>query len=409
MALKTIEDVDVQGLRVLMRVDFNVPLDGDGCVVDDFRIRAALPSIRSVLARGGRLVLISHLGRPGGGGYEAASSLAALAPVLSDLLSDVLPGGVGFPSRDCVDDAALAATEAMSDGEVVLLENLRFHGGETAGEEPFARQLARLGDVYCNNAFGTCHRPHASMYALPMAMKPEPCVAGCLVAEEVRFMADALEEPERPFVAITGGAKVSDKISALKNLIGKVDTLLVGGAMAYTLMKVLGHEVGSSLVENDRLDEAKEIIRLVDGSATDLVLPVDHVCGHELSHESPVMVAEESIPEGWMGLDIGPATTARFTRIVREAKTVVWNGPLGAFETRPFDVGTRQVAVALAACTASGGLTIVGGGDTAAAVELAGVSGRVSHVSTGGGASLRLLEGASLIGLEPLEERQAFH
>ncbi|MCH2145320.1 MAG: phosphoglycerate kinase [Phycisphaerales bacterium] len=403
MALKTIEDVDVRGRRVLMRVDFNVPLDPDGVVIDDFRIRAALPSIRSVLSRGGRLVLISHLGRPKGTGYEQAFSLAPVAAVLSELLADLLPEGVVFPGNDCIDEAASAATGSLEDGRVVLLENLRFHAGETAGDTVFAEQLAGHGDLYCNNAFGTSHRPHASMYGVPLAMKPNPCVAGSLVAEEVAFMGDALEHPTRPFVAITGGAKVSDKLTALRNLIGKVDTLLVGGAMAYTFMKALGQGVGSSLVEDDRLDDAREIIRLVDGSATDLVLPVDHVCGRELSDQSPVLVADQEIPDGWMGLDIGPASTARFTSVVREAGTVVWNGPLGAFETRPFDVGTRQVAVALAASTEAGGLTVVGGGDTASAVELAGVSGRMSHVSTGGGASLKLLEGASLVGLEALD------
>ena len=229
-------------------------------------------------------------------------------------------------------------------------------------------------------------------------------MAGMLVAEEMRYMREALNAPEHPFVAVIGGAKVSDKIGALKNLIGKVDSLLVGGAMAYTIMQVMGTKVGSSLVEHDKLSQAEEIIHLVDASSTDLVLPIDHVCGRELSHESPVMVSQGEVPDGWMGLDIGPATTARFTDVVRHAKTVVWNGPLGAFETAPFDVGTRQLAVAMASCTESGGITVVGGGDTAAAVELAGVSARMSHVSTGGGASLKLLEGADLIGLQPLEE-----
>ena len=403
MSFKTIDQIDVKGQRVLMRVDFNVPMGPDGTVADDFRIKAALPSIKSVLSRGGRLILMSHLGRPAGTGPEPHLSLAPIAQSLSKLLGSDTPDGVLFPGTDCVDAATIAAADGLGDGQAMLLENLRFHDGETSGNAGFAQKLAALGDVYCNDAFGASHRPHASIYALPMAMKPKPCVAGSLVAEEVSFLREALKEPARPFVAITGGAKVSDKISALKNLIGKVDTLLVGGAMAYTLLKVRGKTVGTSLVENDKLTEAEEIIHLVDSSATDLVLPVDHVCGRELSHESPVRVFDDQIPDGWMGLDIGPATTARYTDIIRHAKTVVWNGPLGAFETRPFDVGTRQVAVAMAACTSNDGLTVVGGGDTAAAVELAGVSDRMSHVSTGGGASLKLLEGEDLIGLQPLD------
>lgn len=404
MALKMIDQMDMKGKRVLMRVDFNVPMNPDGTVADDFRIKASLPSIKSVLAAGGRLVLMSHLGRPSGTGPEPHLSLAPIAQTLSGLLGSEAPDGVLFPSNDCVDQAAIAAADGLGDGQVMLLENLRFHAGETSGDADFANKLAVMGDIYCNNAFGASHRPHASMYAVPMAMKPKPCVAGGLVTEEVTFLREALKAPARPFVAITGGAKVSDKIGALKNLIGKVDTLLVGGAMAYTLLKVMGKKVGSSLVENDKLTEAAEIIHLVDSSATDLVLPVDHVCGRELSHESPVRVFDNEIPDGWMGLDIGPSTTARYTEVVRNAKVVVWNGPLGAFETRPFDVGSRQVAVAMAACTSNGGVTVVGGGDTASVVDLAGVTDRLSHVSTGGGASLKLLEGEDLIGLQPLDQ-----
>lgn len=404
MALKTIEDIDVQGKRVLMRTDFNVPMTPDGEVGDDFRIRMALPSIKSVLKRGGRLIIMSHLGRPSGEGPETHYSLKPIAKRLSELLGDDAQDGVLFPGQDCIDAASASAVEGLGDGQVMMLENLRFHVAETEDDATFAGKLAAYGEIYCNDAFGASHRPHASIYGVPMAMKPAPCVAGMLVSDEVKFLREALESPERPFVAIIGGAKVSDKIGALKNLIGKVDTLLVGGGMAYTLLKVMGHGIGASLVENDKLTEATEIIHLVDASATDLVLPTDHVCGRELSHESPVEVFEGDIPDGWMGLDIGPATTARFTAVVRDAKTVVWNGPLGAFETTPFDVGTRQVSVALAGCTAEGGITVVGGGDTASAVELAGVESRMSHVSTGGGASLKMLEGEQLIGLQPLDE-----
>ncbi len=403
MTFKTIEEVDVSGKRVLMRVDFNVPMGPDGRIEDDFRIRHALPSIRSVISRGGRLVLLSHLGRPSGTGFEEKLSLAPLAAHLAGLLGPDAPNGVGFPSMDCLDDDAAGAVSSLADGEVILLENLRFNEGETSDSHEFAQALSSLADVYCNDAFGCCHRKHASVHALPAAMSDRPRVVGLLVADEIRYMGEALDAPQRPFVAILGGAKVSDKIGALKNLIGKVDTLLVGGAMAYTLMKVMGHEVGSSLVEENKLELAREIIQMVDSSATDLVLPVDHICGRELSHESPVCVADVDVPRGWMGLDIGPATTARFTNVVREARTVVWNGPLGAFETTPFDVGTRQVAVSLASCAQNGGMSIVGGGDTAAAVLLAGVSERMSHVSTGGGASLRFLEGEHLVGLSCLE------
>ena len=404
MAFKTIEDIDVNGKCVLMRADFNVPMSANNTVADSFRITQALPSIRSVLSRGGRLVIMSHLGRPDGSGYVEKFSLKPVANQLANLLGDDASDGVFFPSTDCTDEAARAAVSDLKSGQVLLLENLRFHIGEMEDDATFASKLADYGDIYCNDAFGCCHRAHASIYATPMHMQDKPRVAGMLVADEVRYMREALDAPNKPFAAILGGAKVSDKIGALKNLIGKVESLLVGGAMAYTIMKVMGTKVGSSLIEHDKLSQAEEIIHLVDASPTDLVLPIDHVCGRELSHESPVMVSQGEIPDGWMGLDIGPATTARFTDIVRNAKTAVWNGPLGAFETAPFDVGTRQVAVAMASCTESGGVTVVGGGDTVAAVELAGVTSRMSHVSTGGGASLKLLEGSDLIGLQPLEE-----
>jgi 3-phosphoglycerate kinase len=238
-------------------------------------------------------------------------------------------------------------------------------------------------------------------------MKPKPCVAGLLLAEEVRFLRDVLEAPGRPFVAVMGGAKVSDKLGAIKNLVGRIDTLLVGGAMAYTLLKVLGHKVGSSLVEEERLDDAREIVRMIESSSTEMRLPIDHVCGRALSSVSPLQIVDGDIPEHWMGLDIGPQTTAEFTNVLRGAKTIVWNGPMGAFETMPFDVGTRQLALALAAATHNGATTIVGGGDTVAAVKLAGVVDRVGHVSTGGGASIRMLEGRALPGLEPLDEATA--
>ncbi|MCA9284707.1 MAG: phosphoglycerate kinase [Phycisphaerales bacterium] len=400
MPKKTIDQVDVNGKRVLMRVDFNVPIE-NGTITDDRRIRMTLPAIDSVVSRGGRLVLISHLGRPKGRGYEADASLAPVAARLRELRPKL---NIGFPSQDCVDEQAAAAVRALKPGEVVLLENLRFHGGEKNGDTGFAGKLATLGDIYCNDAFGTAHRPDASMVALPKAMAGKPRVVGPLLAKEIKYLSEALRGAEHPFVAVLGGSKVSDKLAAIGNLLAEVDAVLVGGAMAYTFLKALGHRVGSSLVEDNMLGKAKAIIEEAANRKTDLVLPVDHVCGRELARHTPIRVFEEHIDDGWMGLDIGPSTIGRFGSYIGRARTVVWNGPVGAFEILPFDIGTRQVATMIAARTDSGALTICGGGDTAAAVELAGVADRFSHVSTGGGASLELLEGRSFESLAQLDE-----
>ncbi|MGA1399784.1 MAG: phosphoglycerate kinase [Phycisphaerales bacterium] len=403
MGKRSIADLDVAGKRVLVRVDFNVPLDG-GRITDDRRIRAALPTVRSILERGGRAVLMSHLGRPEGVGFEAEFSLRPVSARLADLLGDAAPRGVAFPSEDCVDHAAAEAVAAMADGDVVLLENLRFHKGEKKGDGGFAGKLASLGDAYCNDAFGTCHRTDASMFAVPMAMKPRPAVAGFLLEAELQYLQDAVANPGRPFVAILGGAKVSDKLGAIRNLLQKVDTLVIGGAMAYTLLSAKGVEVGASRVEPAMREEAEEVLTLANALGKRILLPTDHVCGQAFESGTPTRTVEDGIPSGWMGLDIGPRTAAEFARTIVAARTVVWNGPMGVFEMPPFDAGTRAIADAVVAATAAGATPIAGGGDTAAAVEVFGVADRLSHVSTGGGASLEMLEGRHFESLDALDE-----
>lgn len=401
MAKKTIEQIDVASKRVLMRVDFNVPMDDDAAITDDRRIRLALASIQSVLERQGRLILISHLGRPQGTGYEAPLSLKPVADRLDELLADV---AVRFVGGDCVGAEAAEATTGLGDGQVIVLENLRFSPGEKAGDAPFAAQLAGLGDIYCNEAFGTAHRDDASMVALPEAMNGKPRVAGLLLDREIRFLGDTLAEPARPFVAVLGGAKVSDKLGAIRNLMTIVDVIVVGGAMAYTLLKALGRDVGSSKVQTGMLDQAQQIIDAAAASPVDLILPLDHVCGKQITRLTPMQVVSESIPAGWMGLDIGPETVAEYARHLSEAKTIVWNGPVGVFEVPPFNVGTKQIAQAIARATEGGATSIVGGGDTAAAIEGFGLSDQFTHVSTGGGASLRMLEGQRFTSVDLLDD-----
>ncbi len=396
---KTIGEVEVAGKRVLMRVDFNVPLDDSGQITDDRRIRLALPSIKSVLDRGGRLALISHLGRPQASGPEPALSLAPVGERLESLLDGV---PVRFVAGDCAGPAAAAAVEDEQ-AKVVLLDNLRFHPGEKAGDAEFAAKLAAFGDIYCNDAFGTAHRDDASMVALPRAMAGKPRVAGLLMEREIKYMAETIANPQQPFVAVLGGAKVSDKLGVIHNLMGKVETILVGGAMAYTFIRAMEHGVGSSLVQLGMLKKAREIIDEAAASPTDLILPTDHVCGKQMTRVTPLEVFSESIPEGWMGLDIGPETTGRYVERLHRAKTVVWNGPMGAFEIQPFDVGTRQVAEGIVKATSAGATSIVGGGDTAAAVERFGLDEKFSHVSTGGGAALQMLEGRAFASIEALD------
>jgi phosphoglycerate kinase len=405
MRKKRIDSVDVAGKRVFVRVDFNVPMEGS-VISDDRRIRASLPTIRSVLARGGRVVLASHLGRPDGKGFEADSSLAPVARRLAELLGPDAPHGVTFPSNDCVDDSARAAVLAMPERGVVLLENLRFAKGEKKGDPAFAAKLADLCDIYVNDAFGTSHRADASMHALPMAMgaKGAQRVAGFLLAAELEYLIARIAAAERPFLAILGGAKVSDKILAIENLMSKVDRLIVGGAMAYTFLRARGIATGASLVESDRIVLAKEILAKAAAQGCEFLLPTDHVCGRDFKQGTETTTVVGAIPDGWMGLDIGPDTRARFGEAIRSSRTIVWNGPMGVFEMPPFDAGTRAVGEAVVAATALGATTIAGGGDTAAAVEQFGFADRISHVSTGGGASLEVLEGKHLVCLDALDD-----
>ena len=393
MAKKTIADVDVAGKKVLMRVDFNVPLDGT-TVTDDGRIRMALPSIRKVIARGGRLILMSHLGRPEMGQDNSEFSLKPTAEKLAELLKQ----DVAF-ATDTVGDDAAAKVAALQDGGIVVLENLRFEPGEKKGCREFAGKLAAFGDVYCNDAFGTCHRTHASMVAVPAAMAATPRVVGFLVQKEIQYLTDAIGNPERPFVAILGGAKVSDKIQVIKNLLEICDKVLIGGAMAYTFFLAKGGRVGDSRVEKDKTDLARELIA---AGGDKLVLPLDTHCGDAFNSNCNKQVFKAGeIADGFEGLDIGPKTAALYSELLSDAKTVVWNGPMGVFEMPPFDAGTRAVAEALAN---GSGISIIGGGDSAAAIRQLGFEDRVSHVSTGGGASLAMLEGQKFAAVELLDE-----
>ena len=374
---QTIDQVDVAGKRVLMRVDFNVPIQ-NGEITDDRRIQMALPSIQSVLDRGGKLTLMSHLGRPKGEGFESQCSMQPVATRLAELLQRQVHLG---------DDDASA--------DIVLLENLRFDAGEKNCDRTFAKKLASLGDIYCNDAFGAAHRSHASMVAVPEAMEGKPRVAGLLLANELQYLDHAIQHAETPFVAVLGGVKVSDKMNAIKNLLGKVDTILIGGAMAYTFLVADGKEVGASLVERDRIHEARLMLDAVTASSTNLLFPHDHICAQQIASGTPVQVATKTIPDGWMGLDIGPETQAIYTDTLLQARTIVWNGPMGVFEIQPFDVGTKRVAQAIAKATANGAVSIVGGGDSAAAISAFDLESQITHISTGGGASLQMLEGRS--------------
>ncbi len=395
MAKKTIADVDVTNRRVLMRVDFNVPLK-DGVITDDRRIRMALESIENVLDRGGSLVLMSHLGRPKGEGHEPAFSLQPAASRLADLLGRP----VAFAS-DAIGDDARSKVAALAPGGVVLLENLRFQKAEKKGGPEFAEGLAAFGDIYCNNAFGTCHREHASMVAVPRRMKQDgkPAVSGFLVDKEIRYLSEVIAAPERPFLAILGGAKVSDKIVVIDHLLDLCDAILIGGAMAYTFALARGHAVGSSLVEPDFVSHARAMLERGDNK---ILLPVDDTCGDRIASDAEQRLTTGDIPEGFMGLDIGPRTRELFAERIHDARTVVWNGPMGVFEVPPFDAGTRAVAEAVAA---SQGTTVIGGGDSAAAIQQMGLADQVSHVSTGGGASLEMLEGKAFASFELLDDK----
>jgi len=392
MPKNNIINTDVAQKTVIMRVDFNVPLS-DGKIMDDRRIEMALPSIKSVTDRRGKLVLISHLGRPKG----KPDPRYSLKPVASRL-QELVDANVAF-CDETVGAKVDSAVRDLKAGEILVLENLRFNAGEKAGDERFAQQLAAFADVYCNNAFGTCHRTDASMVALPKAMMGKPKVVGSLVEREIRYLRDAISDPERPFVAILGGAKVSDKIQVIDNLIDKCDRILIGGAMAFTFVLAGGGRVGKSLVEPEQLDLART---LAERAGNKIVLPVDANCAAEIKQGAEATVAEiDSIPNDLMGLDIGPKSAEKFASIVSEAKTIVWNGPMGVFESKPFDLGTIAVAEAIAS---SDSLSIVGGGDSAAAISQLGFEDRVTHVSTGGGASLAMLEGKSFAAVDILDD-----
>lgn len=404
MAKATIEKTDVSGRRVLMRVDFNVPMEG-GKIVDDRRIREALPSIVSVLDRKGRLVLISHMGRPGGTGYEEAYSLEPCAKRLTQMLAGISRGHVVFPSHDCVDEAAAKAVDRLADGEVLLLENLRFHKAERKGDESFAGKLASYGDIYCNNAFGTCHRPDGSMVAVPRLMKGKPRVCGSLVEKEIRYLSEVLESPRKPFVVILGGAKVSDKLPAVEFLSQKADHIVIGGAMAYTFLKACGVQVGISRVEDEMVDRARQMMAEASARGCQIHLPTDHVCSTTFDDKTgQTQVFTGDIGDGYMGLDIGPETRSAYAAVIESAKTIVWNGPMGVFEKPLFAVGTKQVAEAVARATAQGAVSIVGGGDSAAAAEQFGVADLLTHVSTGGGASLEMLSGQAFESVALLDD-----
>jgi len=402
MAKNTIDDIDVSHQRVLMRVDFNVPIQ-QGRIRDDRRIRGAVPSIRSVLERGGRVILISHLGRPAGTGVESALSLCCCAQRLAELLGQT----VAFAPQ-CVGPEAEAAVAALADGDALLLENLRFHAEEKAGDATFAQALARHGDIYCNNAFGACHRVDASMVGVPEAMVGRPRVVGLLVAEEIRYLVDAIGTPRRPFLAILGGAKVSEKIRVIEHLLSHVDQIIIGGAMAYTFFRAQGRDVGTSPFEASFEAQAR---RLVEAAGEQIVLPVDTHCGDQFSEHCRRQICAGDFPADHMGLDIGPASMDRFAQVIATAGTIVWNGPMGVFEMPPFDAGTRHVAESIAAATDRGATSIIGGGDSAAAIEQFGLAERVTHVSTGGGASLKMLEGVTFASVELLDNRvgQADH
>ncbi len=393
MPKKNISQVDVAGKKVLMRVDFNVPLDDQQQITDDRRIEMALPSIRSVLDRGGSLILMSHLGRPDGA-PDPAYSTAPTAKRLAELLSRP----VKFAS-DTVGPDAQAKASALQPGDVLVLENLRFQPGEKKGDAAFAKTLAEMADVYCNDAFGTCHRKDASMVAVPEAMAGKPRVVGFLVEKEIKYLSEVIRDPARPFVAILGGAKVSDKINVISNLLEVCDRVLIGGAMAYTFALAQGGQVGDSLVEPDKVPLAKELLAKAGDK---LALPIDTHCGDKFSADCQKQIfPTTAIPSGYSGFDIGPQTIEKFTRLIADAQTVVWNGPMGVFEMPPFDAGTRAVAQAIADSQAT---SIIGGGDSAAAIAQLGFEDQVTHVSTGGGASLEMLEGKKFAAVELLDE-----
>jgi phosphoglycerate kinase len=388
---------DVAGKRVLVRVDFNVPLDDSGKITDDTRIRAALPTIQDLTGKGAKVILASHFGRPKG---QVVDSMR-LTPVAARL-SELLGKPVAKPD-DCIGDAVASAVAAMGDGDVLLLENVRFHAGEEKNDPEFAKQLAANADLYVNDAFGTAHRAHASTEGVTHHLSPS--VAGYLIEKELQYLQAAIEQPERPLAAIVGGSKVSSKIGVIETLLDKVDKLLIGGGMIFTFYKARGLSVGKSLVEEDKLELAKSLEIMAKEKGVDLLLPTDVVVADNFAPDANAQtVSIEAIPDGWMGLDIGPDAVQTFQTALKECKSVIWNGPMGVFEFDKFAVGTEAIARTLAELTPQGTKTIIGGGDSVAAVEKVGVAEQMSHISTGGGASLELLEGKVLPGIAALDE-----
>ncbi len=385
---KSVEDIDVAGKKVLVRCDFNVPQDADKNITDDKRIRESLPTIRYLVAHGAKVILCSHLGRPKGQ-VNPKYSLAPVAKRLSELL--------GIPvvmANDVVGEDAKAKADALKNGEVLLLENVRFHAEEEKNVPEFAKSLADLAEIYVNDAFGTAHRAHASTAGVADYL---PAVCGYLIKKEIGVMGGALSNPVRPFVAVLGGAKVSDKIGVINNLLEKVDTLIIGGGMAYTFIKANGGSIGASLCEEDKLDYAAEMIQKAKDKGVNFLLPEDTVAADQFAADANTqIVATRAIPDGWMGLDIGPKSVEAFSKVLKSAGTVVWNGPMGVFEMEKFATGTKAVAAAIAESNA---VSIVGGGDSAAAVEQLGYADKMTHISTGGGASLEFLEGLVLPGI----------
>jgi len=393
VAIRTVDELDLKGKRVFVRVDFNVPLDKEGRITDDTRIRASLDTIRYVRDKGGRVIVASHLGRPKGKRVPEMSVVPAAAR-LSELL-----GAPVKTASDCVGPEVERAVEALKPGEVLLLENLRFHKEEEANDPDFAKALAALADVYVNDAFGAAHRAHASTEG--MVRHVREVAAGFLMRKEIRYLEEALRDPQRPFLTILGGAKVSDKIGVVRNLLPKVDALLIGGGMANTFLWTQGFAVGASKVEADKKEEASMVLKEASSAGRKILLPEDVVIAQKIETGTETrVVPADRIPEGWLALDIGPKSRERFCAEIRKARTIVWNGPVGVFEVEPFAEGTRAVARAVAE---SGAVTIVGGGDTVAALEKAGLKDRITHVSTGGGASLEYLEGRVLPGVAALD------
>ena len=392
---KTVRDIDVAGRKVLVRCDFNVPMK-DGNITNDIRIVSALPTIKYLIENDAAVILMSHMGRPKG---EPKPEFT-LRPV-ADRLSELLGQDVIFaPSPVVVDDGVRETAAALQGGQVMLLENVRYRAEETKNEEPFTGELASLGEIFVNDAFGTAHRAHCSTAGLAKYM---PAVSGFLIEKEIKFLGDVLEDPERPFVAIMGGAKVGDKIPVIENLMKKVDSLIIGGGMSYTFFKAMGYEIGKSILDEESTGLAGELMKKAEAAGVQLLLPVDTVCAREFSNDSEKAVFDrDSIPEDMMGMDIGPKTIELYKDCILKAKTIVWNGPAGVFEMPSFEAGTKAIAQALAESDAT---TVIGGGDSAAAVEQFGLADKMTHISTGGGASLEFLEGKELPGVACLEDK----